>query len=406
VGGERRRGMRVYSRVNEAHMAAVGRLVSLAFGSPREGIAAWVRSAGVENVRGVFEGGEQPTACLLRIPMGQYFGGQSVPMVGIAGVAIDPAWRGQGLAQFMMGECVRELHREGVGLSALYASTQSLYRKSGYEQAGHKFWARIRLGEIDVRERGLEMRPLETSGDGGRADDEAVRAVYAAWAKETAGALDRGVYIWRRIHEHRGIRFEGWGVIGAGGGLEGYVIWGQKMLGAFEFDVHVTDLAFTTARAGRRLLAFLAGLSTTADHGVVAGGPWSPLLALLPRQTFDLEGSELWMLRITHVERALAARGYPMGVEAAVTIDVADETVPEQAGLWTLRVREGVGTVTRGGGAAEVICADVRGLAGMYTGLMSPQRAALAGLVGGSPTALARAAAVFAGPTPVMMDGF
>lgn len=68
--------------------------------------------------------------------MGQWFGGQRISMSGIAGVGVAPEYRGMGVATELMRQTVNELYANGVPLSALYAATQELYRKVGYEQAG------------------------------------------------------------------------------------------------------------------------------------------------------------------------------------------------------------------------------------------------------------------------------
>ncbi len=58
------------------------------------------------------EGGTD-VACALRVPMGQFFGGRSVAMMGVAGVAVAPEARGRGLATRVMQEVLREAREEG-----------------------------------------------------------------------------------------------------------------------------------------------------------------------------------------------------------------------------------------------------------------------------------------------------
>lgn len=47
-----------------------------------------------------------PAASLVRVPVGQRFGGRSVPMLGIAGVAVPPERRGGGLARRLMADAI------------------------------------------------------------------------------------------------------------------------------------------------------------------------------------------------------------------------------------------------------------------------------------------------------------
>src|SRR5262245_24322205 len=113
----------------DTDLSAVARILALAFAGTPEGVVEWVRNGGPENLRGLREG-EAVTACLLRIPMGQYFGGASVPMLGIAGVGVAPENRGGGRALRLMRDSVQEAVSEGWPVMGLYASTQAVDRKA------------------------------------------------------------------------------------------------------------------------------------------------------------------------------------------------------------------------------------------------------------------------------------
>src|SRR5690606_8697493 len=96
--------------------SAVAGLVSAAFNTPPDDAARWVVDSGIANVR-VLSAGRAQIGCMLRVPMGQWFGGRSVPMVGIAGVAVAPHERGRGAALQMMRSAMAELAEEEVPLS-------------------------------------------------------------------------------------------------------------------------------------------------------------------------------------------------------------------------------------------------------------------------------------------------
>lgn len=376
----------------------VARLVSHAFAGPREQSAEWLRGAGLEHVRVLREEG-RPVACLLRIPMAQRFGGVPVPMLGIAGVAVGPEARGRGLARRMMEACVREAAADGFAVSTLYASTQSLYRQVGYEQAGSQHRVRLPLGAIDVRERGGALRPL------GPTDMDAVKACHERFARRFNGSLQRGPYIWRRIMESRGEGFSGFGIDGPDGTLDGYVFLAQRRKSdSGRHDVAVSDVAFLTAASGRRLLGFLADFATVGDDLLFQAGPHHPLLMLLHQQRAEVRLREYWMSRLCDVSRALGARGYSAAVTAEVHLQVEDTLLPDNHGRFTLRVLAGRPTVERGG-RGELRC-GARGLAAMYTGFITPAALELAGLCEGTPAALDAAAAVFDGGAPWTSDYF
>lgn len=393
----------------ESELAEVSRLVSLAFAGPLEGSTQWMRDSGLENVRVLREeegrGGGRVRACLLRIPMGQHFGGRAVPMVGVAGVAVGPESRGRGLARRMMAELMRELAAEGAPLSALYASTQALYRQVGYEQAGHRFNVRIPLAQIGVRSREPRVEALEEE------DLPAIKACYAEFARRFDGMLDRGAYVWERVRKRREEAFHPFGVRGDSGAIEGYLFLTQRRKpDTGRHDVVLSDLAFTSAAAGRRLLGFLADFATVGDDLLFAGGPAHPILTLMDQQRYAIEFKDYWMLRVVDVAAALEARGYAPGIDAEVRLDVRDDVLERNTGRFVLRVRDGRGRVERAevgaGGVDGAVRCGPRGLAALYGGFMSPGALALGGLVEGGPEALRAAGAVFAGSTPWMTDFF
>src|SRR5262245_51321796 len=118
-------GAFAYRGMTDADLPRISRLLHHAFAGQEDMCGIWLRDAGFHHVRVMGETGREPDATLVRIPMGQYFGGKSVPMMGIAGVAVAPEARGRGIARQLMEETIRECHREGWALSGLYASTQS-----------------------------------------------------------------------------------------------------------------------------------------------------------------------------------------------------------------------------------------------------------------------------------------
>jgi predicted acetyltransferase len=387
----------VYGEVRgEDDLPELARLVSHAFAGPLEGAAEWLRAAGLQHVRVLREGG-RPVASLLRIPMGQYFGGRSVPMMGVAGVAVAPEARGRGLARRIMRQGLLEMHAEGWPISCLYASTQSLYRQVGYEQAGHRFMIRVPLSQIDVRERSAPVLPL--------ADKSAaeVEACYRDFATAQQGWLDRGVYCWARVREMRGERYHGFGVE-ENGKLSGYLYLLQKRKENGRHDVLTSDLAFRTPQAGRRLLGFLADFATVGEDAVVFGGPHHPLLWLLGQQRFTVTLRDYWMTRLTDVVRALEGRGYPTAVSARVQLEVSDELIAKNAGRWVLSVEKGRGTVEKGGSGEVHI--EARTLAALWSGFATPEQLRLLGAIEGSNAALSVLGAVFASGTPAMSDMF
>lgn len=398
-----------YRRFEESDLPRVSRLLHHAFAGQEDMCGTWLRDPGFENVRVMGKASAEPAACLVRLPMGQYFGGKSVPMLGIAGVAVAPEARGGGLGLRLMEESIHECAREGWALSALYASTQSLYRQVGFEQAGHRFETQIAAHRVADRgglpklpgDGDIQSRPLTD------ADEPEVRACYARFASVFDGLLDRAPYCWQRIRKMRdGTVTKGFGFF-ADGALEGYLYLHQmRKPETGHHDVLVLDMAYSTPRGGRAAARFLSNFGTVADEIMFFGGPLHPVLSFLPQQYFKVSKRDYWMVRVVDVKKALEMRGYAPGLRGEATLEIIDRLVPANQGRWTISVADGRAQV-RSGGDAPSVRLDIRALGPVYSGLWTAKQAALLGLISGDQSALNAAGAIFAGGgTPWMIDMF
>ncbi len=378
----------------DADKPALFRMVSLAFGGTMPGVDDWITTAGLNNQRVLRSDAGGVASCLLRIEMGQYWGGRSVPMLGVAGVAVAPESRGKGSARRMMQEFVRSAYDEGWPTAALFASTHTLYRQVGFEHAGSRFEYTVPLSRIDVREREGEVIALT------EADTDRIKACYAKAAILHDGFLDRGPYIWQRIRKRWGSEYNGFGVLAPGAiasdpaaALVGYVFIGQNRRPTGRFDVEVNDFVFLDAAAGRRLWGFLADFEMMGYDLTMFGGPAHPALTLLQQHRYEAKLKDYWLIRLTHVEKALSARGYPRSVRTEVHLDIDDALIPGNTGKWVLRVENGRGVAERGGrGDIKV---STRALASLYSGFVSFAQAKALGWCNGDAESLANAEGIF-----------
>jgi predicted acetyltransferase len=382
----------------ERDLPALSRLISLAFGSPVESVKEWLTNAGLHEVRLLREGADD-VACGLRVPMGQFFGGRGVPMLGIAGVAVAPEARGRGMGTRVMQGLLKEARAEGVPICTLYPATLPLYRRVGFEQSGYWLEYRLPIARIDVAHSALRIRPMNDD------DMQAVKDCYRHVAVGLDGYLDRGDYIWNRITHPRQGAATGFVIDSPdGAGLAGYVFIRQEKLPSQRHDVYLTDICASTPTAAVRLLNFLSEFGSVGEEVVFYGGPLHPLTPLLSEQKFKMNFKEYWMVRILNVAKALEARGYLPGAHGEVHFDVGDELFPENSGRYVLHVNDGHGTVKRGGSGSVRL--NIRALASLYTGFASPQSLRLLGRIEGDEVSLRGAAALFAGAPPSMPDMF
>jgi predicted acetyltransferase len=382
----------------EQELASVQDILSQAFGTPPADHQLWMQriESGSALLKVLHEGGTV-TATVVLIPMGQWFGGRRVPMVGIAGVGVAPARRGLGTGTRLMRAALREV-REQAPLSTLYPATQPLYRKVGFEQAGSRFETRVQVLGLDFNDRTLALRPIEPS------DLPALHEVYRRYAQRQQGWLDRGPYIWNRITQPRGELAYGYLVEGPSG-IEGYLYLSRRHLSEFhKQELLLHDLLFSTPAAGRRLLSFLGDHRSLAVDVVWRGGAVEPLLYLLREQTYQVKHLYHWMMRVLDVPAALQARGYPEGISGALHLEVDDDLFPENRGRFVLEVEGGQARVRAGGQGAMRL--HVRALASLYSGFLSPEALRVNGALEADEASLRTATALFSGPPPTLPDMF
>jgi predicted acetyltransferase len=335
------------------------------------------------------------------VRMGQWFGGASVPSVGITTVGVAPEHRGAGVGLSMMRAMLEELYEEGMPLSCLYPATLTFYRRIGYERAGQRITYELPLGGIDVRERDLDLIPIE------KEHYPQVYRLYEERARRSSGHLHRPGWLWSRKLEpkdQKPYRF----LVARDGQAEGYVTFRS---GERSEPITVLDACLLTPGAGLRVLTLLSGFATMVDKVTWSGGPLDPFVYLLkepisagPTPKAKVTRSFDWMLRLVDVAKALTLRGYPNGLDAEIHFDVRDELLPANNGRFTLAVSRGEGHVSHGGEGR--IKLGVRELASIYTGFISPIELQSLGKIKGERGDLALAGALFAGARPWIPDMF
>ncbi|WNG60575.1 GNAT family N-acetyltransferase [Archangium gephyra] len=381
----------------EREHTAAADIWAQAFALAIEDARGWQKKieAGEARVRVLREGGSV-AATIVLIPMGQWFNGRRVPMVGIGGVGVAPERRGQGTATRLMRTALRELRSQGAPLASLYPATQPLYRRVGFEQSGSRQEIRVRLHGLDFQERTLALRPVT------EADVPALRDVYRRYAQRQQGWIDRTAYTWNRVTHPRGETAYGYLVEGRAG-IEGYVYLTRRVVSqGLVQELNLTDIVALTPAAGRRLLSFLGDHRSMAQEVVWRGGPADPLLFQLREQTYEVKHLLHWMLRLLDVPAALQARGYPAGLSGALHLEVEDDLFPENHGRFVLEVENGEAEVRRGGDGDVKL--HVRALAPLYSGFLSPAALQSAGALEADESSLRTAAAIFSGPPPAMPD--
>ena len=365
-----------------------------AFGSAAAEIAPWFERIGFDNIRLMMDQGRL-LAQMAFVWMGQYVGGRSVPMAGVAAVAVPPDARGYGAGTKIMQAALREAKDAGMPLSGLYPATQPIYRSVGYEQSGTRWRVKVEAARIDVKDHALAVETILPT------DEPAIAEVYRAKAARHEGHLDRNEYMWRKIFKPKGEPPRAYKILN-GDRIEGYVVLSKQLREGNKADFNVLDMASLTSAAGRRILTLFADHKSLANEFIWWGGPDDPLMYQLREQEADIEAFTFWMLRLLDVPKALEMRGWAPGRSGELHLALVDDLFPENNGPWILSVANGRAQVTPGGRGS--FRTTIRGLAPLYSGFLSAGVLASIGWVEAPEEDLRMAGSLFNGPAPWMPD--
>lgn len=349
----------------------------------------------LENFRAIRQDGKIAGGLAI-YQMGQWFGGNSIPMAGIAAVGISPEYRGKKVAIELLSNTVREIYQQGVPISSLYPATQRLYHQGGYEQAGSRCYWEVPTQTIKLSDRTLPLEKLTTI------QADIFQPIYHQQAKQNNGNLDRHPAIWQRIIEHKEDVVYAY-IVGSQTKPEGYIIFSQKIENNASY-LAIWDWVALTPAAISRLWTFIGDHRSQIDSARWYAGMVDSRLLLLPEQTAKICSHELWFLRIINVEKALNLRGYPAGIETELHLAIKDSLLPENTGNFILQVSNGKGEVTKGGRGDLQL--DIRSLAPLYSGLFTPTQLQLTDRLEATENALSIAAQLFTSSHPWMPDMF
>ncbi|MGF1486223.1 MAG: enhanced intracellular survival protein Eis [Prochloraceae cyanobacterium] len=375
----------------------LGSILCQSFGSSDSFWETFIDGIGAENLRILRQNGEI-IGGLVVYPMGQWYGGLRVSMAGISALGIAPEYRGRGAAEALMNYVVRELQEDKFALSALYPATQRLYHKIGYDRAGSYCIWEIPTASINtICNRQLSMSRVDLK------DYRVFEDLYRQQAKNNNGNLDRHRAIWQRIVEtSEDIEIYAY-LFGDRSEPEGYIIFTQEKEQE-EKIIKVRDRALLTTAAIKDFWSFLGGHRSMFKKVLWKSSPVDPLSLLLSEQTAKIYHREDWMLRIIDVSSALMQRGYPLGIERELHLEIIDEKIPANNGKFCLKVHKGKAEVIRGGKGELKI--DIKGLNCLYSGLFSPAQLGLTGYLETTKEALLTAKLLFSGIVPWMADFF
>jgi predicted acetyltransferase len=348
----------------------------------------WGRSAADRISQGAFLGAfadGRPAGAALYFDMRQWWHGRALPMAGVASVKIAPEYRGRGIGRRLMTHLLDLIAERGYPLSALYPATMPIYRSLGWELAGGRYQTSVPSREL----RSLLEPDAALAGAGADWEEDGVAPAAPALAKAADAVEIRRatpddaatvIEVIGKAHEasrHSGPLTRDTEAVArwlAGDGLYAYLAgdgftayrWSSE-----NDELFVRPLVAASPRTYRALWSVVASHSSTARTVRGLFAPDDPLWWLTRERDVVLDKRSMWMLRVVDAPAAIAARGFPPGVELGVSLLIADNARPSNAGRWRLEIADGKGALVpdgNGNGAGDALTLGARGLAALYAG--------------------------------------
>ncbi len=263
-------------------------------------------------------------------PYQQVWGGRHLPMGGVAGVYVDPAARGRGVASLLGRALVQRMAELGDVVSCLYPTAPALYRGVGYEFGG----AQTRFTYAADALRSLRSAGAGVSVRAARPDDadrfEALARDHQQQHR-LSGPMLTSAQTWREeLADAEMIHYLA---------DDGFV--------AYSLADGVLTVESLVARSPATAAALwsVVGSGSSAAPVVQAWlDPCDPV-ALTVGAPADAEVHTVpWMLRVVDLAGAVAARGFAPGLTASASVAVIDPDAPANTGTWVIAVSDGRGT--------------------------------------------------------------
>ena len=369
-------------------------------------LAGWLNVHRLRAEQGLFLGAfvdGVPAGAAILQDMRQYWLGRPVKMAGVSAVKVAPEHRGRGIGRTLMTELLDLIAARGYPLSALYPATMPIYRSLGWELAGAKHMFTVPARSL------LALREPDeaAAGEAGhrdvpirRATPADVKTVITLIGDAHRDARDAGPLTWDEGPAAEWLGRDG--LYSYLAGDDGFAAYRWADGGLWVEHVHAR-----TPETLRALWSVIASHGTVADTVTGWIGPNDPFWWLTRERDATITRRSMWMLRVVDAPSAVAARGFPPGVEASVPLTINDPTRPANSGHWQLTVADGAGTLTPNGAAPAPapLTLGPRGMGALYAGI--PVRTLrLSGLAaGGTPETDATLDAAFAA-TAYMIDDF
>jgi predicted acetyltransferase len=323
-------------------------------------------------------------------PFRQWWGGQALPMAGVAGVVVLPEFRGRGVGTALMQGMLDRSRELGYPLAALYPATVPVYRRLGWELAGAQ--NRVTIDSRLLRDLRGGSRAVREAGPDDAGEMLAIMHRHYAHARANGPKDETEVELREQLAEDSVFGYLS---------DDGFVVYGWEGEALVVYQLQAGDAE--TARA----LWSVVGSGSSIAKTVYAYLPADDAVHWLVGDTVARDVQQTrWMLRCLDIHAAVSGRGYPAGTAVDVPLVVADPQVPANDFSGRLQVVDGSGRLVAGPPEPTAARLGPNGFAALYAGTATSTLAS-AGLVwGGHLETYALLDAAFSGRPAYLLDYF
>ncbi len=320
----------------------------------------------------------------------QLWGGQPLPMAGVAGVVVAPEWRGKGVATVLMTALMARAVELGDVLSVLFPAALPPYRKLGYELAGVVRRTTFRAAAL----RGLGAPTVAVRRATGQDTEEIVDLL----RREASRSYDCGP-LQLTLHDVRElVTDEDNFCYLADDGLLVYAWDGD--------DLRVERVVAASPATVRSLWALVGSGSSWVPNVYTYQPSHDPIHRILDEMASHELRDEWWMLRLLDAPAAVAGRGFPAGLTVDVPLRLDDSRLAGCVGSFRLQISEGSGSlVAEQHDSSAAVRLGPNGLAALYAGTPVATLRNSGLLTGGTPVDHALLDAAFTA-RPYLIDSF
>lgn len=263
--------------------------------------------------------GDRVVCCTDVIPYQFLVRGKVIPSGGVAAVGTLPEARRSGAASTMMQGVVKAHAELGYGLSCLYPYRETYYSRFGYATCGWRWQIHAPAPRIPQIKSELPVRRLEAEEA-----PELLNPVYEKFISGLSGSHLRDEASWRVRFGQRAP-----GIYAIGDPVEAY-LWAK--VEGFWGDVNVGEMAWSSGRGYRGLVALLAGLTSNQNSATWIEPPDSPYISHFLDQGVTATLHRPTMYRITDLRVAFA----DFLSEDPIAFEVEDPLISSNSGVFTL----------------------------------------------------------------------